>query len=334
MTQLGQQNSRTEEKTFFFRGSNFFNLNFYKILTQLILFVILNIPVMGYNIIPEKTKQILAETNFFTEFSNDKQLNITLAKAYEYTKVIEVNFSARENNFFTITLKSNNPSIVGITCYFTSDNSKELSDDKSFSFKLPVSNQAITYSLNLDNVKTWQENITGIRLDFSGVPNQKLTVEYLSLGNALEEGQIPDVLNILPYIVSPTGLIYLNNGKCFSNIKVVNEILQLTMGVDYSYTGTFPLLIQAKSYKFLKLRYKSSSASNHRIGFYFSRKGNLSLTDAESISIDKAVGNNYSVATFDLSKCSNWQGLITGMRLDFSGIPNQIFEISDIYFTN
>jgi hypothetical protein len=305
-----------------------------KNLSQFLLLVILTMPVIGYNIIPEKTSQILPETNFFDEFSNDKQLNITLAKDYEYTKVIKVDFNAKENNFFTITLKSDNPSIVGISCYFTTDNSKELSDDKSFSFKLPVSNQAITYSLNLDNITTWQNNITGMRLDFSGVPNQKLSVEYLSLGNVLEEGKIPEVLTILPYIVSPAGLIYLNSGKSFSNIKVVNGILQLTMGGDYSYTGAFPLLIQAKSYKFLKIRYKSSSVSNHRIGFYFSKKGNLSLTDAESAYIEKAVGDNYSVAAFDLSKYPHWQGLITGMRLDFSGAPNQIFEISDIYFTN
>ena len=305
-----------------------------KNLVQFALLVILTAPATGYNLIPEKTKQILPETNFFAEFSNDSQLKIALAKDYEYTKEMKVDFSAKDNNYFTITLKANNSSIVGMGCYFTTGNSRELSDDKSFSFKLPVSGQSVTYSLNLDNIKTWKDNITGIRLDFAGVPGQKLTVEYLSFGNALEAGQIPEVLTILPYIVTPAGLIYLNGGKSFSSIKVVNEILQLTMGGDYSYTGTFPLLIQAKSYKFLKISYKSNSASNHRVGFYFSTKGNLALTDADKAYIDKATGDNYSVATFDLSKYPNWQGLITGMRLDFSGAPNQIFEINDISFAN
>lgn len=104
-------------------------------------------------------------------------------------------------------------------------------------------------------------------------------------------------------------------------------------GGDFAIVTTKDLLFNASDAEYLRIVYKATAATETTNGqFYFITKADGSWNDKKNVDFEIKADGEYHEYIVNLTKCSNWKGVITRVRLDPIARGDCEWEIKEFEF--
>jgi ATP-dependent Clp protease adapter protein ClpS len=224
---------------------------------------------------------------------------------------------ANRFQFIEITLKTGNKR--GIIYFRKKD--KPFAEARKLRYVIPAGKGFKTIKIDCRQSKNWNGMITGLRFDFGIEPGNHVTVKKIRFIRASKS----------PII---TNWDFAQNG--FEKWRPVNfKAVKINKGQGIQgISAKFPhiyspeLQINADKYKTLEIILKSD---NTRGVIYF-RKQNKPFAEARKLRYAIPAGKGFKTIKIDCSQSKNWNGIVTGLRLDFGVQPNNDVTIKAIRF--